>query len=318
MAELLLLRHGKAEADHPQGDYPRTLKTRGKRDAQRIGHWLERQGLKPDCIISSGAERARLTAEKCAKVMGVPAPHIQFDDSLYLATPEQIWDSLQPLLKRCQRVLLVAHNPGLEQLLQQLLEEPLAIPEDGKLMPTATLAHLSAEQNLAPGCWQLQQLVRPRSLPQKFDVQINGQTLWRDRPAYYYTQSGVLAYRLEQGTLQLLMFRSVNSPRWKLAKGIVEPGLSAAESAEKEALEEMGIRGEIDPVPLGDIRHAKWGGECRITLFPLKVTAAPADDKWWHDSRLCQWISPEDAARHSNFTGLEPLIQALQERLQHE
>ncbi|WP_417533827.1 histidine phosphatase family protein [Marinobacterium stanieri] len=319
MAELLLLRHGKAEVGADKDDSERTLKTRGKRDAQRIGHWLQQHDLQPDCIISSPAERALLTAEKCAKVMGIPAAHIETDDELYLGSPETLWEHLQPRLKHYQRIMLVAHNPGLEQLLQQLLDEPLAIPDDGKLMPTAALAHLSTDASIpTPGHWQLEKLIRPRTLPRLFAFEENGLTVWRDRPAYYYKQSGVLAYRIHEGELQLLMFKTLNNPLWKLAKGIIEPGLSAAESAAKEAWEELGIRGEVDPEPLGDTRHAKWGGECDLRLFAMRVTATPAEDQWWHDKRFCQWLSPEAAAPSCVINGMGHFIKQLRAWVGHD
>ncbi len=316
MAELLLLRHGKAKTDHVDGDHARTLKNRGKRDAQRIGHWLGQQSLQPDLIISSSAERARLTAEKCGKVMGLPALAIRVQEELYLASPDELLAQLQPLLSRHQRILLVAHNPGLEQLLQQLLDEPLAIPDDGKLLPTAALAHLTTEvAQPEAGQWRLERLIRPRSLPRQFAIQVDGQTVWWDRPAYYYQQSGVLAYRIHDGQLQLLMFKTLHNPLWKLAKGIIEPGLSAAESAAKEAWEELGIRGEVDPEPLGDTRHAKWGGECDLRLFAMRVTAAPDAAHWWHDKRFCQWLSPEEAAPACVIEDIARFIRALNDRI---
>lgn len=319
MTELLLLRHGKAEPAASGSDAARVLKTRGKRDAQRIGHWLQQHDLKPDCIISSPAERALVSAQKCAKVMGIPAATIEVEPSLYLGSAEALWQHIQPRLNHNQRILLVAHNPGLEHLLQQLLDEPLAIPDDGKLMPTATLAHLSTDASIPTlGHWQLEHLIRPSTLPRQFAFKQDGHNVWRDRPEYYYQQSGVLAYRIHEGELQLLMFKTLKNPLWKLAKGIIEPGMSAADSASKEAWEELGIRGEVDPLPLGDTRHAKWGGECDLRLFAMRVTDAPDSDHWWHAQRYCQWLSPDAAKPACVLSDLGHFIQQLRTRLGHD
>lgn len=65
--ELLLLRHGKSDWDTDTDDFNRPLKDRGKRGAQRVGVWLLRQGLLPDLVIASPAERALVTAENAAR-----------------------------------------------------------------------------------------------------------------------------------------------------------------------------------------------------------------------------------------------------------
>lgn len=70
MLDLLRLKHGKSDWNVPVDDFLRPLKERGKRGAQRIGAWLGEQSLVPDYILSSPAERACTTAEKCIKAMG--------------------------------------------------------------------------------------------------------------------------------------------------------------------------------------------------------------------------------------------------------
>ncbi|HBJ28222.1 histidine phosphatase family protein, partial [Cobetia sp.] len=69
--ELLLMRHGKSDWSVAADDFHRPLKERGKRGAQRMGAWLAQEALVPDAILSSPALRARATAEKCVKSMGL-------------------------------------------------------------------------------------------------------------------------------------------------------------------------------------------------------------------------------------------------------
>ena len=67
--------------------------------------------------------------------------------------------------------MLVGHNPGVEQLLSYLVEDEIAIPDDGKLLPTATLARLILNcewDKVGAGCARLDSITRPGSLPEKF------------------------------------------------------------------------------------------------------------------------------------------------------
>ena len=140
--ELLILRHGKSDWDTPHSDFDRPLKDRGKRDAQRIGVWLAQHNLQPDIIVSSPAERAIVTAQKCCKAMGMSVQIIHADQRIYEADTGTLLKVLADCPKKAKRIMLVGHNPGLEVLLLWLSRENLAIPVDGKLLPTAALARL--------------------------------------------------------------------------------------------------------------------------------------------------------------------------------
>ncbi len=134
---LLVLRHGKSSwKDLSLDDYDRPLKKRGKRDAKRVGAFLQEQGLIPDLILTSSAKRARGTAKRVAKggqFKGkVP---IKRDRQLYHAEPETIVEVLQGIDTGHQRVMIVGHNPGLEDLLELLIGE-------WSRMPTAALAEI--------------------------------------------------------------------------------------------------------------------------------------------------------------------------------
>ena len=60
--ELLILRHAKSAWDtNAPSDFERPLAKRGRRAAPRVGRWLEEQGLIPDHVVSSPAERAKQT-----------------------------------------------------------------------------------------------------------------------------------------------------------------------------------------------------------------------------------------------------------------
>ncbi len=120
MRTLLLLRHAKSSWSDPgRTDHDRPLTERGKQDAPRMGQLLKEQGLVPDLIVSSTAKRARKTAKKVARTCGYVG-EVRETDTLYLAPVAQYLELLRQLPDQQQRVLLVGHNPGLEDLVETL------------------------------------------------------------------------------------------------------------------------------------------------------------------------------------------------------
>ena len=316
--ELLLLRHGKSDWDAGTDDINRPLKDRGKRGAQRIGVWLAQQQLLPDRVISSPAERALVTAQKCCKVMGIGAADIVQDKRIYQADPVELLQVLADCPASAKRVMLVGHNPGLEHLLELLVEQPPEVPEDTKLMPTATLARLQTASEwdaLAKGRASLLQLIRASSLPKQFPFPMPDGEDRRDRPAYYYTQSSVIPYRVDDGQLQLMIIRSSQDKHWVVPKGIADPGHSLQDSARKEAWEEAGVEGEVHDEALGSYSYAKWGSTCTVTVYPMAVTRQLPEEVWEERHRGRMWVSPKKAAELLRQRELRPLIVALEKRL---
>lgn len=128
MKTLFLLRHAKSSWAEPgMPDHERPLNDRGKRDAPHVGQWLREQGLLPDRIVSSTAKRARKTAEKVAHHCGYRG-EIEFSAALYEAHPDAYVRHLQQLPDNEQAVLVVGHNPTLEELLEQLTGQHDSLP----------------------------------------------------------------------------------------------------------------------------------------------------------------------------------------------
>ena len=164
--ELLLLRHGKSDWNIESDDFNRPLKKRGEKAALRMGEWLLQQNLTPDWIISSPAIRALKTTEKVCRAFGSTSGKINFDGRIYQADLDQLKNVLADCPLNARRVLLVGHNPELEVLLKYLVKE-IEIPEDGKLMVTATLARLRMPDDwndLGLHCAELLSLKRAREL----------------------------------------------------------------------------------------------------------------------------------------------------------
>ena len=165
---LLLLRHGKSDWSTGVDDFDRPLKKRGIRSTLRIGSWLKEHNLQPDYIVTSPAKRALETATIISKCAGIRKKDIYKDEHIYLASPESLLYVLESMPEQAKRILLVGHNPGLEQLLYYLLDGQLDIPADGKILPTAALAVLEMPdkwRKLNSGAAELKALIRPRNLP---------------------------------------------------------------------------------------------------------------------------------------------------------
>jgi phosphohistidine phosphatase len=136
MKTLLILRHAKSSWKFPDlTDHDRPLNSRGKHDAPLIGKKLAKEGLVPDVIIASSAIRAHATAKKVAKASGYRG-EIAVESSLYGGGPTTYLNILRNQLDQYDKVLLVGHNPDVEQLLHILTGTEV-------IMPTCALAHLS-------------------------------------------------------------------------------------------------------------------------------------------------------------------------------
>ena len=135
MKTLLILRHAKSSwKEKTLADHDRPLNKRGQKDAPRMGWLIAEKNLLPDAVLSSTALRAQTTAEVAmeeADFRGV----IEFPPGLYLAPPENYIHALNEVEDSANRVLVVGHNPGLEELLAQLTDQ-------AEHLPTAALAEV--------------------------------------------------------------------------------------------------------------------------------------------------------------------------------
>lgn len=136
MKTLLVLRHAKSSwKDTSLEDHDRPLNKRGKKTAPLMGKLIKDEKLVPDLIISSTALRAKTTAEAVAKASKYPGS-IQLDSRLYLAGIHAMIRILQEIPPgTVDRVMLVGHNPGQEDLIRQLTDHD-------ERFPTAALAQI--------------------------------------------------------------------------------------------------------------------------------------------------------------------------------
>ena len=165
MVELLVMRHAKSAWDTGHADFDRPLSPRGERAAARMARWIDDNELVPDRVVSSAAERTRHTALAVVGHCGIDPRSVEYLDELYHAELGVWLEVLRDQL--VDRVLIVGHNPGLDDLVEYLAAETPARTSSGKLMTTAAIAHLDfdtvwTEVGFAGG--HLLSLVRPRGL----------------------------------------------------------------------------------------------------------------------------------------------------------
>ena len=169
MPALYLMRHAKSDwHSAAQADFDRPLNQRGSKDAARMGEWLKQQNITPSLVLSSPAQRARQTVLAVADTLGMKESEVVFNKELYLADRATLLNILRTVPAATENVMLVAHNPGLDNLVEWLAPDPPPLSESGKLMTTAAIAMFKV-----PGGWSrlkrgglvLQQLQRPRDLP---------------------------------------------------------------------------------------------------------------------------------------------------------
>jgi phosphohistidine phosphatase len=121
MKKLILIRHGKSGWDNPWlSDHDRPLAERGMRDVPQMALQLQHRGIVPDLILSSTALRAADTARLTAAVFGYADADIVLEKSLYHASPEQLLTVIHRQPEEVLTLVLVGHNPGLTELIQEL------------------------------------------------------------------------------------------------------------------------------------------------------------------------------------------------------
>jgi phosphohistidine phosphatase len=143
MDRLILFRHGKAEADSASGDdFDRRLAPRGMRESAQMGCTLADLGLTPDVVLVSPAARTRETW--AAAEPAFPNARASISDDLYHADSGVIRQAVERAGKGVRTVMVVGHNPGLQELAVRLLQEGSApaplVHKAQRKFPTASAA----------------------------------------------------------------------------------------------------------------------------------------------------------------------------------
>ena len=159
MRTLYLLRHAKSSWDDPAlPDRERPLAPRGRRDARRIGKHLRRLGITPALVLCSSAVRTQETRDLLRPALAEVEVHVE--EQLYGASSETLLERIHSVPDEGNSVLLIGHNPGLQDL-------ALALAASGAerleaKFTTAALATLALE------CWSSLSRATPSSSPTWF------------------------------------------------------------------------------------------------------------------------------------------------------
>ncbi|MGZ4602269.1 MAG: SixA phosphatase family protein [Kineosporiaceae bacterium] len=163
---LVVVRHAKSDWPAGVADHDRPVARRGGRDAGAVGRWLSEHDSRPDLVWCSTARRTRETWERVLAELG-SSPEVRFDDRVYAASVDSLLAVLRETPSKTRCVLLLGHNPGVQDLVLTLAERG---SDDVRALaaakfPTSGLAVLDVEgrwDDLAPGRAVLSEFAVPR------------------------------------------------------------------------------------------------------------------------------------------------------------
>jgi phosphohistidine phosphatase len=170
MKTVFLLRHAKSSWDDPvERDFDRPLNKRGRRAAETIGRHIRAKSIAFDHVVASPAVRVIETLDAVEDGAGRKLG-VAFDRRIYMASVLTLVDIIHETNAEYDSVLLVGHNPGLEDLIFMLTphdDGPLRSEVDIKY-PTATLSEMTFDvdrwEDVDEGKGHLVRLIRPRDL----------------------------------------------------------------------------------------------------------------------------------------------------------
>nr|WP_164115839.1 histidine phosphatase family protein [Sphingorhabdus sp. Alg239-R122] len=177
---LTLLRHAKSEwGDRGTRDFDRPINARGEAGAKLISAWIRREELEFDLVLASPATRVTQTIDQLEKNLDI-ALNPEWDRRIYLASSATLMDVLRSVEGDPQHVMMVGHNPGLEDLIFDL------VPDDGtqelrdvveQKFPTAALAVLELDigkwSDVGNGKAVFTKLIRPRDMDASLGPQMD-------------------------------------------------------------------------------------------------------------------------------------------------
>lgn len=171
MKRLTLLRHAKSDWDDPvKRDFDRPLNRRGERAATLIGQFAQERKLEIDHLVASPAVRVVQTLDAFAGGLGRKL-EANWDRRIYLASSATLIDVIRDIPERVESAMMAGHNPGLEDLILDLVAEdgksPLRSEVEVKF-PTASLAVLEIAvdrwKDVGRASARLASFTRPRDL----------------------------------------------------------------------------------------------------------------------------------------------------------
>ena len=162
MKTLFLLRHAKSSGkDESLPDFERPLNRRGKQAAETIGQYLRTNEIRVELILSSTAVMARETVERTVKAAKL-STEVRYDQRIYGASVDRLAEVVSQIENARTVVMVVGHNPGMEELLSFLTGQIVQVPTGAlaKISSSATKWNALADGQKATLEW----LMKPREL----------------------------------------------------------------------------------------------------------------------------------------------------------
>jgi phosphohistidine phosphatase len=164
---LYLLRHAKSSwKDEALPDHERPLAGRGRKAAKRVAEHMAAEGIAPALVLCSSARRTRETLDRVLPGLGGD-PKVEIEDALYGAGAGKLLERVRGVPPEVPSVMLIGHNPGLEELAVSLAGEGERLADLRAKYPTGALATLvfpESWEDLRPGAAELAGFVKPREL----------------------------------------------------------------------------------------------------------------------------------------------------------
>jgi phosphohistidine phosphatase len=161
MLTLLVFRHAKAEVGDGLADDQRELAPRGRKAARKMGELARDAGLLPQRILSSTAVRTRQTVELFVEASDCAAS-VEYLRTLYLGEPQAYLEALARHAAGATRVMVVGHNPGLEDLVRELTGEVVSLPTAALVECAVPLEKFESVVSLQEGRAALRRIFRPK------------------------------------------------------------------------------------------------------------------------------------------------------------
>ncbi|MFG1344290.1 histidine phosphatase family protein [Xanthobacter autotrophicus DSM 431] len=170
MRRLILLRHAKSDWPDGVADPERPLAPRGRSAAPRIGAYIAREQLVADRVLVSPARRTRETWDLVAAQLP-PIKVVASEPRIYDASAARLLSVLRDQPREAHSVMLVGHNPGLEDIAHLLAAggPPPHLAKMAEKFPTGSLAVIDLPIDdwsaIVPESGRLDRFVTPRDLP---------------------------------------------------------------------------------------------------------------------------------------------------------
>ena len=139
------MRYAKSDWSQNCSDFNRPLNKRGVRSAKKMGLWMKGQAILPQKVLVSPAQRALSTPQLFCNAASIDSTAIQIMQIIYGARKNELNQVLRLMPDKLENILIIGHNPSLEELLKSLVTEHIHLAIEEKLLPTASIVHLTIQ-----------------------------------------------------------------------------------------------------------------------------------------------------------------------------